>query len=68
MQAHVKPGVNLPENKLNLFDDFTIVLVLDCLVCCTDLLHDGRARYAVGFLIVYLTLQNLLINLALLAY
>ena len=44
----------------------TLVLILDCLVCCTDLVSRGDSRYAVGYFIVVLTLQNLAINLLIL--
>ena len=41
-------------------------MIIDCLVCCTDLVLNGEARYAVGFIIVGLTVYNIVINLILL--
>ena len=63
IQAHLRPGKDEKVNRMTLYDDVTQVLVLDSLVCCTDLVTDGKSRYQVGFLIVGLTLQNIAANL-----
>ena len=40
-----------------------MVLIVDSLTCCTDLVVEGYVLYAAGFFIVVVTLQNLLFNL-----
>ena len=54
--AHIWPEKSRAHNWNKLFDDMTLVMIISCLICCTDLITDGEARYAVGFFIVILTL------------
>lgn len=51
------------DNLLSLYDDLTLVLIIQCLYCCTDLVNNDDSRYAVGYLINVLTLQNIIVNL-----
>ena len=43
-------------------------MVIDCLTCCTDLVVQPEARYAVGWLIIAITLQNIIVGLVILIY
>ena len=66
IQAQVKPLKTPKANRQRLYDDMTLVLIIDCIICCTDLVSSGDSRYAVGYFIVILTIQNLVINLLIL--
>ena len=54
------------DNKRALYDDFSLVLIIDCLIGCTDMIDQSQSRYAVGFIILLFTLQNILFNSVLL--
>ena len=60
----MQPAKSSADNKLNLFDDISLVLIITCLVCCTEVLNDGYGRYMVGWLILIITLQNVIVNIA----
>lgn len=63
MQLHIKPLKTRSSNISLAYDDITIIIIIDLMFCCTDLLHIGSARYAVGYIIIFVTLLNTLINL-----
>ena len=63
--ANYRPGISPHKNKLNMYDDISLILIIQCLICCTDLNAHGESRYMVGFIIAFVTLQNVAINLIL---
>ena len=68
IHAVVRPMKSSRKNRNILYDDITLLLIMDMLVCCTDLLFVAESRYGVGFVIIFLTIQNLVFNLASLLY
>ena len=62
MQVALKPAATPEQNKHLFFDEVTMILILDCLMCCTDMVTRGDSRYAVGFWIIALTIQSILIH------
>ena len=62
MQVALKPAATPEKNKHLFHDDVTMMLILDCLMCCTDVVTSGESRYAVGWWIIVLTIQSILIH------
>ena len=46
-----------------MYNSYTILLLSYCLCCFTPFVLDANARYEVGFAMVFLTAQNILVNL-----
>ena len=65
VEALIRPGKTFYDNRLAKFDDISYLLIIDCMLCCTDFVSDSTGRYNVGFIILFLTLQNLMTNLIL---
>lgn len=56
MQGLVEPANTKSANRLALYDDLTLLLIIECLLCCTDFVSDAYGRYCVGYAIIFLTL------------
>lgn len=59
----VEPLKNRGENKLEIYNSFTILLLSYCLLSFTPYVLDADARYQVGFGMVILTVQNIVVNM-----
>ena len=53
--GQVEPMKNRLENRLEMYNSFTILLLSYCLCCFTPFVLDANARYEVGFAMVFLT-------------
>ena len=66
LTAQIWPLSSQLSNKRTLFDDCILLMIIDCLLCCTAFVAKGTERYTIGFIIVTLTLFCLVVNLYLL--
>ena len=66
VQAHINPLSSKSSNNRAVYDDFTLLMIIDCLICCTEFVSEGEGRYFIGFVIVAITGQCLIVNLFLL--
>ena len=53
--AHFKPLITMQSNKLETYNSFTILTMIYCLMCFTELTLDPEARYTMGYVLVILT-------------
>ena len=53
----------MKESRLAIYDDFTLLLIVDCLIYCTDVVDDAQVRYSIGWFILALTLQYIIFHL-----
>ena len=67
IQAHFRPGNGNRGNNILFLNDLTLIMSVDCLFCCTDLLTVSSARYAVGYLIIAVCWLYLVVNMFLLS-
>ena len=58
-----RPLITKADNNLEIYNSYTIFCLTYCLLCLTQYVSDGHARYQVGYAIVILTCQNILINI-----
>ena len=63
----VEPYPTPIENKLEVYNNYSILWLSYCLFCYTDYVPDPQARYTIGFLMIFLTGQNLIVNLYVIA-
>ena len=45
------------------YNEITIMLFLDCLVCCTALVPDVDAKHLMGYVLCFIFSQNFIVNL-----
>ena len=64
--GEVRPLLWRYENRLEIYNSFTILCLTYCLLCYTNFVSDAHARYQMGFAMIFLTSQNILINIFLL--
>ena len=58
----VKPLSDLPTNRLEMYNAFSLLCLTYCLMCFTPFAIDAEARYTMGYVMVILTVLNILIN------
>ena len=61
--SHFKPLQTLQSNKLETYNSFVILNMIYCLMCFTELALDPEARYTMGYVLVALTAQNIMVNI-----
>ena len=59
----LEPLVDPFTNKLELYNNFSIILLVYCLLLFTDFVPDALARYKIGYVMIFLTSQNIIVNL-----
>ena len=52
---------------MELYNSFTVLLISYCLLSFTSFVQDVEARYSVGYALTALTLQNIIVNLVVIA-
>jgi hypothetical protein len=67
MLGLISPLAEKFDNKIELYDSLTILLLSYCLFLFTDFVPDAFIRYQVGFFMIFLTAQNILINVYLMS-
>ena len=60
----VKPLESRAANRMEMYNTFTILTMSYCLMCFTQLALDPEARYTMGYILVGLTIKNLLVNIS----
>ena len=50
-------------NRLEIYNSFTILCLTYCLLCFTPFVLDADARYQMGYVMIILTTQNILVNI-----
>ena len=61
--ALVKPLESPSANKMELYNSFMILLMTYCLMCFTPFALDAMARYTMGYVMVALTVKNIVVNI-----
>ena len=51
------------ENRIEIFNNFIILVLSYCLFCFTDFVPDANGRYSMGYVMAALTILNIIINL-----
>ena len=51
------------ENNQELYNNFSILVVSYCLLCFTQFIPDPEMRYNMGYVMVLLTVQNIVVSL-----
>ena len=59
----VHPLRELRDNRIEMYNCFTIMCLSYCLMCYTPYVYDAEARYQIGFFMIGLIAQNLLVNI-----
>ena len=67
MVGLARPLASPFENRLELYNSASIVLLIYCLLCFTEFIEDPSMRYDMGYAMILLTAQNILVNLVLIA-
>ena len=62
--ALVKPLADRQTNRMEVYNSFTLLCIAYCLLCFTPFAADPGARYQIGFALVFLTCQNIVVNIA----
>lgn len=55
------------DNRIEMFDSVTVLLLSYCLFCFTDFVPDPNMRYQIGFWMILMTCQNIFINIYLMS-
>lgn len=55
------------ENKQELYNNFSILVVSYCLLCFTNFVPDPTTRYNIGYIMILLTIQNIVVGLSFIA-
>lgn len=63
----VQPMTSRAENKKELYDSFTVITLNYTLFCLTEFLVDAKMRYIIGYVMVILIVQNIFVNLVIIA-
>jgi len=53
-------------NRIEIFNEFNLLLVNYHLTCLTDLVQDGDTRYTIGWSMIAVTLVGIVVNLTIL--
>ena len=61
--ALVKPLEDNAANKIETYNSFMILMMTYCLMCFTPLALDEIARYTMGYVMVFLTTKNIVVNI-----
>jgi hypothetical protein len=61
--GHIKPFIRKSDNRTELYNEFTTLVVNYHLMCFTDFVPDVNTRELLGMSLVYVTGGNLLVNL-----
>ena len=61
--AHYKPLRTSQYNNLEIYNSFMILLMTYCLMCFTNFALDPEARYTMGYVLVFLTAKNIVVNI-----
>lgn len=61
--ASIKPLVDAPANRLEVFNSFTILLMIYCLMCFTPFAINPEARHLIGYVLVFLIASNIVLNI-----
>lgn len=61
--GQIEPLINRQDNAIEMYNSFSILLLTYCLLCLTQFVPDANARYQVGFGMIGLTGQNILVNI-----
>ena len=61
--GQIEPLPTLYANRIEIYNSFSILLLIYCLLCLTQFVPDANARYQVGFGMIGLTGQNILVNI-----
>ena len=51
----VEPYPTPIENRLEIYNNYSVLWLSYCLFCYTDYVPDPQARYTIGFLMIFLT-------------
>ena len=57
------PSFFYTNNSLEMYNNYSILLITQCMLCFTDWVYDPDARTSVGWVMIILTSQNILVNL-----
>ena len=63
----VEPYPTKTINRLEIYNNWTVILLAYCLLCFTPWVADAGSRYQIGFVMILLTAQNIIFNLALIS-
>ena len=58
-----EPLANKMSNRIDIYNNYFIVVVGYCLLCFTDFVPDPQARYTIGYGLIIITLGNVIVNL-----
>ena len=61
--ALVKPLADLPTNRLEIYNSFSLLMMTYCIMCFTPFALDAEARYTMGYVMVILTVLNIGVNI-----
>ena len=61
--GQVRPFENNHDNKLELYNTYSIILLSYTLFCFTDWVDSPVRRYNIGYAMIFLTFQNIFVNL-----
>jgi len=64
--GHTKPYKLSANNRIEIFNEFNLLLVNYHLTCLTDLVQDGDTRYLIGWIMIIVTIFGIIVNLLLL--
>ena len=59
----VKPLEDQPTNWMEIYNSIMILLMTYCLMCFTPFVLDAMARYTMGYVLVILTVKNIVVNI-----
>ena len=61
--ALAKPLQNQQTNRLEVYNSFTLLSIAYCLMCFTNFALNAEARYDMGYILVALTIKNIVVNI-----
>ena len=61
--GQISPLAEKIDNKIENYDNITVLLLSYCLFLFTDFVPDAFIRYQVGFFMIFLTTQNIIVNI-----
>ena len=65
--GQIEPLLDPFSNRLELYNNFTIIILAYCLMLFTEFVPSPLTRYDIGFVMIFLTAQNIAVNLAIIA-
>ena len=65
--GQIEPLLTPSANRMEIYNSFSVLLLTYCLLCLTNFVPDAEARYNVGFGMIALTGQNILVNIYLIS-